>query len=377
MAGIYIHIPFCKQACHYCDFHFSVNQNRKSAMVEAIVSEIKLQKHYLGSEVISTVYFGGGTPSLLSELELDQILKEINHQFTLEEDTEITLEANPDDLTYSKLRMLTQLGINRLSIGIQSFNDTSLKYLNRAHNSNEAVKCIEDARKAGFDNLSIDLIYAIPSDDHRLWESDLSRVVALAPNHISSYCLTVEPQTVFGRKLKKGELKVASDDFAAHQFELLVGTLTDNGYAQYEVSNFCKAGFHSKHNSNYWRQEKYIGIGPSAHSYNGLSRQFNVNHNQKYLQSISKGVIPFELETLSRIDLINEYILTTLRTSWGTSLEYLSSLHAYDLLSDQNTYISTLIEKGFAIIENKHIKLTLSGKLLADKISSDLFLTSD
>ena len=374
MAGVYLHIPFCKQACHYCDFHFSVNQTRKPEIVDALISEIQLQKNYLGSENVKTIYFGGGTPSLLNDKELGKIMDALSSNFELVDDIEITLEANPDDLTPSKLKTLRDLGINRLSIGIQSFHDDALKYLNRAHGSKEALNCIDDARRIGFDNLSIDLIYAIPSDNHENWKHDLKKVIELQPNHISSYCLTIEPQTTFGRRHNRGELTIADEEFAARQFEILLDTLKSNGYQQYEISNFCKEEAYSRHNSNYWRQENYLGIGPSAHSYNGTSRQFNINHNQKYLRAINQGIIPAELEVLSLKDQINEYILTTLRTAWGVSLRKLKEEHSYVLINEQNKYIDDLLIQGLAVIKNDHLILTDQGKLLADKISSDMFL---
>lgn len=374
MAGIYLHIPFCKQACHYCDFHFSVNQSRKAEVIDAIVKEIILQREYLQSEPVGTIYFGGGTPSLLNDDELMKIMSAISESFNVNQTAEITLEANPDDLDEQKLETLRKVGINRLSIGIQSFNDDSLRYMNRAHNGEEAIQSVEMARRAGFENLSIDLIYALPSNDHSLWKSDLEQALALGTEHISSYCLTIEPNTTFGRKYAKGHLKVADEDFAAQQFEMLVKMLSDSGYQHYEISNFCREGYESKHNTSYWKQEPYLGIGPSAHSYNGDSRQFNVSHNQKYLYSIGKELIPAEVEYLSQNDRINEYVFTNIRTSWGVDNRKLKDLLSYDLLKAQKHYVKTLLDSKLVKVEKDRIILTEQGKLLADEISSNLFI---
>lgn len=374
MAGIYIHIPFCKQACHYCDFHFSTNLQSKEEMLLAISKEVILQKKYLAGEIIETIYFGGGTPSLLSSEELSQLLQTVYAHFEVAPFPEITLEANPDDLSFEKLSSFSEANINRLSIGIQSFDDNHLTYLNRAHNSQEALSCIEDARKVGIDNISIDLIYAIPSDNHDLWRKDLAQAIALKPTHISSYCLTIESSTAFGNWLKRGKIKSINDEYAAQQFEILLSTLKENGFEQYEVSNFCLPNQYSKHNSNYWRQEKYLGVGPSAHSYNGINRQFNISSNKKYVDAINQKIVPFTLDQLNHKDHINEYLLTTLRTKWGASLHKIEHTYQHDLLGVNEAYINDLLKRGLAKIENSALILTDQGKLFADKIASDLFL---
>lgn len=374
MAGLYIHIPFCAQACHYCDFHFSTNLATRTEIIKAIVLEIEIQHNYLQASTISTVYLGGGTPSLLTEIELKMIFDSIRKNFSVEPGAEITLEANPDDLTFEKLCMLKDVGINRLSIGIQSFDDRILKYLNRAHNSLAAQQCVADARRAGFNNISIDLIYAIDGQDDLLWMENIKQGMDLEPNHISSYSLTIENKTVFGKWSAMGKLNPVSDDRAATQFELLMETLERNGFEHYEISNFCKPGFRSQHNSNYWRQEKYLGVGPSAHSYNGESRQFNINNNNAYLKSMKTGKIPFESEVLTREDKVNEYLLTCLRTSWGCDLNKIKSDFDYDILHDQSLYLKNLVDKNLGAFDGAVLKLTKQGKLLADKISSDLFL---
>jgi oxygen-independent coproporphyrinogen-3 oxidase len=373
MAGIYLHIPFCRQACHYCDFHFSTQQDKKGEMVAAIARELELRRDYLQGEGIDTVYLGGGTPSLLSVDELSFLFDSIRKNFSLSEAAEVTLEANPDDLSRETLPALWKAGINRLSIGIQSFDDQVLQFLNRAHNGKAAIDCIDYARNAGFSNISIDLIYAIPGQDDNTWLKNVLLALALKPEHISSYSLTIEEKTVFGRWAAKGKLGLVDDDQAAIQLELLVSTLEQGGFEQYEVSNFARPGFQSKHNSSYWKQEKYLGVGPSAHSYDGATRQYNVSNNHLYLKALEKETIPFIRESLSREDMINDYLLTTLRTSWGSDLKKLQNDFGYDVLSSHGAYVHSLLEKGIAVLQNDTLILTRQGKLLADKISADLF----
>jgi oxygen-independent coproporphyrinogen III oxidase len=376
MAGIYFHIPFCKQACHYCDFHFSTNVAIKAEMVESLKRELKLQQHYLGNEPIETIYFGGGTPSLLSGEELGSILRDVYALFPVEDYAEITLETNPDDLSLDKLERFRVAGINRLSIGIQSFDDEVLRFLNRAHNSLNAKDAVARSRQVGFENISIDLIYAIPGQNEAAWIQNIKSAIELDPEHISAYNLTIEPQTVFGTWSKKGKLNAVADDAAATQLEILIRILSEAGYQQYEVSNFCKPGFESRHNSSYWQRKNYLGIGPSSHSYNKESRQYNVSNNHTYVKALSSGSIPFEKEVLTRNDHVNEYLLTTLRTLWGANLSVLKDEYGYDLLLEQKPYLDNLVANGLAIIEKNVMKLTPKGKMMADKISSDLFLIS-
>jgi oxygen-independent coproporphyrinogen-3 oxidase len=377
MAGIYIHVPFCKQACHYCDFYFSTNAGNKSDLVRAMADEIELQQIYLLGNIINTIYFGGGTPSLLQAEELGLILNTINKNFKVSDSPEITIEVNPDDLSQASLADFKMLGINRLSIGIQSFDDSILKFLNRAHNAKAAGQSIEWARKAGFDNISIDLIYSIPGQDNDLWRRNIDHALRYKPEHISAYSLTIEEKTAFGNWLAKGKLKAVEDDIAARQLEILMESLEAAGYLHYEISNFSKPGFESRHNSNYWKQEKYLGIGPSAHSFNFESRQANISNNHLYVKSLRSKKIPFEIEYLTKKDRINEYILTTLRTSWGTDLNKLKTEFAYDIESTHNNYLTNLINKGIVQIKDDVLSLTKRGKLLADKISSDLFLSNE
>jgi oxygen-independent coproporphyrinogen-3 oxidase len=374
MAGIYVHIPFCKQACHYCDFHFSTQLDKTNELVDALLKEIDLQRQYLEGEEVATLYFGGGTPSLLEISQLDKVINQIHKVFSVNPNMEFTLEANPDDLSLEKLTELKSAGVNRLSIGIQSFDDTVLRFLNRAHQSDDAKRSVENSRKAGIENISIDLIYAIPGQSEEQWKKNIETALALAPNHISSYSLTIEEKTVFGNWSKSGKFTSVIDDVAGSQLETLVEILENEGYNQYEVSNFAKPGFESQHNSSYWQRKKYLGIGPSAHSYNQVSRQHTIRNNHAYLQSIHKGVIPFEMELLTREDHVNEYLLTTLRTSWGTDLQMLNREWNYDLLHENKSYVLALTDNQLAVLEKNYLKLTRKGKLLADKIASDLFL---
>lgn len=373
MAGIYIHIPFCRQACHYCDFHFSVNQQNKAEMMAAISKELLLQRDYLQDETIETIYWGGGTPSLLMNTEIKLILDTIRSSHRIAADAEITLEANPDDLTPLSLKEFRDAGINRLSIGIQTFNSSQLKLLNRIHDGASAVKSFYDAREAGFSNISIDLMYSLPGETNADWKQDILQAVLLSPEHISCYSLTIEEKTAFGKWAATGKLKAEPDEVSARHLEIVMDELHQAGYEHYEISNFAKPGVYSRHNSNYWRGVKYLGVGPGAHSFNGESRQFNVLNNHAYIKAIQAGIIPFEKEVLSRENRINEYILTSLRTSWGTDLEYLNRCHRYDLVAENREYISQLLSKQLITLENHILKLTNTGKLLADKISSDFF----
>ncbi|MEH0156683.1 radical SAM family heme chaperone HemW [Limibacter armeniacum] len=373
MAGIYIHIPFCKQACHYCDFHFSTNMQLKTDMVEAIRKELEMQKDYV-QEPIRTLYFGGGTPSLLSETELNAIIDTVNQYYDTSGVEEITLEANPDDLKPQKLKELRNAGINRLSIGIQSFHGPHLKFMNRAHNAKEAEQCVKLAQDAGFENMTIDLIYAVPADDHSIWERDLNKAISLNVPHISSYCLTIEEKTAFGNWAKKGKIKPAGEEFAAEQFEMLVNGLTGAGYEHYEISNFAKPGLYSKHNTAYWQQQPYIGIGPGAHSYNGNSRQYNVSNNPKYIHALKEGTLPFEKEVLSVADQVNEYMMVRLRTMWGCDLSYLKERYNVDLKAVFAKELAEMEKYGWLTVHQNMMKLTEKGKLLADKIAGDLFI---
>jgi oxygen-independent coproporphyrinogen-3 oxidase len=376
MAGIYLHIPFCKQACHYCDFHFSTNQQSKTQLVHWMVREMELQKNYLEGEKLATIYFGGGTPSVLDQHELQLLLLAVKNNFPVAYNPEVTLEANPDDLTDEKIIALKRSGINRLSIGIQSFDDDVLKFLNRPHSSSDAIASIQRARSHGFTNISIDLIYAIPGQSEEQWKKNVGQALWLNPEHISAYSLTIEKKTVFGNWYEKGKLNLISDDASASQLEILTDALTAGGYEHYEISNFSRPGFHSRHNSNYWKGEKYLGVGPAAHSYNLESRQYNLSNNHLYMKALERNIVPFEKELLSKEDHVNEYVLTSLRTSTGLDLTNILKNYEINLYDLNRNYVDNLIVNDLAVLEKGFLKLTRKGRLLADKISSDLFLTT-
>jgi oxygen-independent coproporphyrinogen III oxidase len=352
LAGIYLHIPFCKQACHYCDFHFSTSMGLKETTIQAIAKELELRKDYLQGQRIETIYFGGGTPSLLTQQELELLLQTIKKLFIVSDDAEITLEANPDDLRPEKLQELKAAGINRLSIGLQSFYEPHLRMMNRAHNAVESLQCVKDAQAAGFDNITVDLIYGIPAPDHSIWLDDLKTLFSLNVQHVSCYALTIEPDTALGRWSKKGKFIPSEDDFTAHQFEILLEQMAAHGFVQYEISNFCKPGHESKHNSNYWRGVHYLGVGPSAHSFNGDSRQFNVANNRKYTDAITQLIIPAETEILTQADQANDYLLTTLRTIWGCDLTQMRDKYNYDVQATHTAYLQELQQKELASIKD-------------------------
>jgi putative oxygen-independent coproporphyrinogen III oxidase len=375
MAGIYIHIPFCKQACYYCDFHFSTNQAKRVELIKCVASELEYQKNYLSGEPIETIYLGGGTPSLLSRHELDEIFDSIHKHYTVIPSPEITIEANPDDISNEKVQSFKEVGVNRVSLGIQSFDDEVLKFLNRVHNSSDALTCALRLRESGINNLSIDLIHSIPNQDDRQLMVNLDKLIELAPQHISVYSLTIEPQTVFGKWASRGQLKAMDETQSANQFELVMDTLMNKGYQHYEISNFCLPGFASRHNSSYWQQKKYLGVGPSAHSFDGETRQFNVSNNHLYMNSILEGKLPIEKESLTRENKINEYIFTSLRTSNGCNLVYLINAYEYDLRKINSAYLQTLYTNNYVLLRDDSLILTRQGKLLADKIASDLFAT--
>lgn len=370
MAGIYIHIPYCKQACHYCDFHFSTSMGTRVQMINAIKKEISLQKNYLQEEV-QTIYFGGGTPSILSTSEVKEILIRINETFTVQKDAEISLEANPDDLSLQKAHELCNAGINRLSIGIQSFVEEDLKMMNRAHDVAMAKNSVKNAREAGFENISIDLMYGLPNLDMATWRSNLLEAIELSAEHISAYCLTIEAGTAFGNRVKKGKLIPPADETTAAQFELMIEMLKNANYEQYEVSNFCKENKYSKHNSSYWTQKPYLGVGPGAHSFNLAKRHMNIAHNTRYIKAIEEGVLPQEEELLSEPALINEYILTRLRTKWGCDVSHLKKL-GYDILKDKKEIITLLKTQKLISDDDNLLMLSERGRLLADEITLQL-----
>lgn len=374
MGGIYIHIPFCKKACHYCDFHFSTSLKNKSKLVEAICSEIEQRKDYLADKKIETLYFGGGTPSLLTKEELEKILNCVKSHFTLLKNAEITLEANPDDLTAAKLKELKSSGINRLSIGIQSFFDEDLKLMNRSHTSEQAIMAVKEAQKTGFENITIDLIYGLPDLIIERWKQNLKQAFSLGVPHISAYNLTVEERTALNHLVKTKKVRLPEELLVIEQFTALIEEAEKNNFIHYEISNFSKEGMQSKHNSSYWKGVHYLGIGPSAHSYNGISRQWNISNNAIYIKNINEGKRWFEEEKLTEENKFNEYVMTRLRTMWGIDLVFIKSTFGEKKLANMLNSSKDYILSGHINRKEESIILTQKGKLLADKIASDLFI---
>jgi oxygen-independent coproporphyrinogen III oxidase len=385
MSGIYIHIPFCKQACHYCDFHFSTNLKKKNEMVLALAKEIEMrsktsnfQLPTSSPEIIETIYFGGGTPSILSVEDLRFLIDSVYKNYKVVENPEITVEANPDDLDNETIRQLANSPVNRLSIGIQSFFEDDLKLMNRAHNSEEAKKCLETATQY-FDNISIDLIYGVPEMTNEKWLQNIEMALSFGVPHISSYALTVEPKTALHSFIQKGIIPQPDDEVAQEHFQILVDKLSENGFIHYELSNFGKENYFSKNNSSYWLGKKYIGIGPSAHSYDGKNRGWNVSNNSLYIKSIQENKLPIEMETLTKTDRYNEYIMTGLRTIWGVSLnrierEFGKTYLDYLLNQSKKHIDEALLEFVKSSEVETVLKTTKKGKFLSDGIASDLFL---
>jgi oxygen-independent coproporphyrinogen-3 oxidase len=375
MSGIYIHIPFCKQACNYCNFHFSTSLKYKEDMLTAIGKEMSMQRGYLENTAVETIYWGGGTPSLLSADELLRLWDQLQLNFPDQALTEVTLEANPDDLNPAFLQALKNTPVNRLSIGIQSFQDQDLKYMNRAHNAQQADYAVKLAQDKGFDNISIDLIYGTPTMSHTQWNDNLQQAVALGVPHISSYALTVEPATALAHAIKKGTTKAPADQESAYQFEQLMDALEEAGYEHYEISNFAQPGRYARHNTNYWKNKPYLGLGPSAHSYNGSSRKWNIANNAVYMRSIlQEGRLSFEQEQLSEKDRYNEYIMVSLRTMWGIDLDYIAGAFGNQAQQNLLEAAQRFAEKNWINITADSIKLSRQGRLFADRIASDLFL---
>ncbi len=371
---LYLHIPFCHQACHYCDFHFSTNVALKTDLVNAICQEIKLQKDYLGSKYLKTIYFGGGTPSLLTAKELEQIFHTVHQNFSVETEAEITLEANPEDLTSSYLTAIKSLGINRLSIGIQSFREENLRFLNRNHSSAQALTCISQAQDIGIDNISIDLIYGIPGNNLPNLASDIQKAVDTNVSHISAYSLTIEPKTVFGQQKKKGVFKELPESIQSQNFSFTRKLLAEKGFEAYETSNFAINEHYSKHNTSYWNQESYLGVGPSAHSFNQDSRQWNIAKNGVYMKAINDQSIPAEIEVLTEANKINEYMMTRLRTKWGIEWSKIEKTFAKLNVEIPMDLIKNWQQNDWAYISSEHLILTETGALMADKLAADLFI---
>ena len=375
MSGIYIHIPFCKQACHYCDFHFSTSLKLKSNLVEAILTEIDLRLPYLKNKNIETIYFGGGTPSLLSEKELFLILEKLHKTYNVSSHAEITLEANPDDLSIDKLKELKRLEINRLSIGLQSFNDEELIWMNRAHTAAESEASVKRSQDKGFENISIDLIYGSKFSNLTNWKKTLDKTISLDVKHISSYNLTIEDKTKLGHDFKVKKEMAIDDEKSSELFLEMIDRLEKNKFIHYEISNFGKENWFSNHNSNYWKGIDYIGFGPSAHSFDGVSRQWNISNNSLYIKNVNDtNESYFEKELLSEVDQFNEYILTSLRTIWGIDAEVLKNKFSSEIIDSFNRNINTYISKGMVTFTNNQYVLTSKGKLFADRIASELFV---
>jgi len=375
MAGIYVHIPFCKQACNYCNFHFSVAKKQIPEMVHAIAQEAELQNQFLKQQIVDTLYFGGGTPSLLTIEQLLFLLETIQQQYTLAADAEITLEVNPDDCTPEALVQWRSAGINRLSMGVQSFRDADLVWMNRSHNATAAVQAIQQAYTAGFYNISIDLIYGIPGLTEEAWKENINKAITLPIQHLSCYALTIEPKTALYHSIENKSKENIDAAVQAKQFELLMQWLPEAGFEQYEVSNFSKPAYESKHNSSYWKGIPYVGLGPSAHSYNGTLRQWNIANNTLYIQSIQKGKIPAETEVLTPVQKRNEQIMIALRTREGLTLSTLD-----DNWTETNKLrliraAQKWLYQGFMEWQpqKEQIRLTKKGMLFADGIAADLF----
>ena len=376
MAGIYIHIPFCKKKCSYCDFHFSTTfEAYRERMVNAICNEVEIRSKEIAKEIVETIYLGGGTPSILNENELSKILCSVKENYSLAEGFELTMECNPDDCSTENLMAWKQIGFNRLSIGIQSLEANQLDWMNRAHSSNESIAAVKSAHACGFNNITVDLIYGLPDLTNKRWEETIRLVAELPITHISAYCLTVEEKTPLASWVKSGKIRPVTNQNQSEQFLILVKTLAELGFEQYEISNFAKNNAYSRHNTAYWQNKNYLGIGPSAHGYDGEKRYWNVANNQAYMKSIESRQLPQEEELLSSFDRFNERIMVGLRTKWGVSISELKSYLALD--HEWLEQINGFKDEGLLVVSNDHLILTEAGKLRADAIASDLFQLSN
>jgi oxygen-independent coproporphyrinogen-3 oxidase len=376
MPGIYIHIPFCKKACHYCDFHFSTSLQYADEMVDSICKEILLKKDRINGSV-GSIYLGGGTPSILPQHHLLKIFDTINHVFAVDSNAEITIETNPDDLTAQKLKELRQLPVNRFSVGIQSFYNEDLVWMNRAHNADEAESCIKRSQDAGFENLTLDLIYGYPLLTDAKWLNNIEKAINLQVPHISAYALTVEPKTALAYAIKTKKQPPVSDNQSAAQFIILMDQLQNAGFEHYEISNFALPQQYAVHNTNYWKGIDYLGIGPSAHGFDGHNRYINPANNALYMQELSHNKLPEFVEELSKNDRFNEYIMTSLRTMWGIDLEKINTDFGRDFLTETKHNIALLENKDWLIATENKIKLSPAGKLFADHVASELFVVNE
>jgi oxygen-independent coproporphyrinogen-3 oxidase len=373
VSGIYIHIPFCKKACHYCNFHFSTNQNSKSSFIKALSKELRLRSFEYESNKIQTIYFGGGTPTVLQISELTSILDVVYEFYNVSETPEITLEANPDDLDLEKIVTLSKTKINRLSIGIQSFHETDLVAMNRAHSAYQAKKCLDLATRY-FDNITIDLMFGMPTMSMDLWRENLQIAFGFGIKHLSCYAMTVEPQTALEHFIKKGSHPPMDDELAANHFKVIIEETSKQGFIHYETCSFGKPDYFSKHNTSYWLGKTYLGVGPSAHSFNGKKRSWNISNNSKYIKSIEASILPSESEILSIENKFNEYIMTGLRTMWGVSLQIIETEYGPKIKDQLLDNATKLLKSDFLVIEDQHLKVTTTGKFLSDGIASELFL---
>jgi len=372
MSGIYLHIPFCKKACHYCNFHFSTTANYIDEMVAALKKELQLRKHE-AHQPVETIYFGGGTPSMLTATQINELITQVDLHFDVVQHPEITLEVNPDDLSKSYTRELKRIGINRLSIGVQSFNDEELKLMNRAHSGKQAMQSILWAQEV-FDNISIDLLYGTPHTTFADWQKNLATALTLDVPHISSYALTLEPKTALEHFVKKGVVSLLDEQDVEEQFLYLTATLVSAGYEHYELSSFGKKGFHSKNNTAYWKGKPYLGIGPSAHGFDGNNRYWNVSNNAQYIKKIGEGQLPQTIEKLSVVDKYNEAIMIGLRASWGVSLQHMEQELGIRYRKHLTQQAQRFIAEGLLYMDSDALKTTPSGTFLADGIAADLFL---
>ena len=380
MAGIYIHIPFCRQACHYCNFHFSVSLRHKGEFLDCLLKEVDLRKDFFGKTRdqggkyrLESIYLGGGTPSILGIEELNRIFERLSEFYDFDQSAEITLEANPDDLTFEKLEALRETPVNRLSIGIQSFHAADLAYMNRIHSPRQAIQAIENAQKLGYQNLTIDLIYGTPTMNDLQWKENLERTLGFGISHISAYALTVEPKTALEVFIRRGQAKPVEEEQSARQFEIMVDLLAGHGYQHYEISNFALPGKFSRHNLSYWTGKPYLGLGPSAHSFRGTERSWNPPNTTKYINSISQGNLPLESEQLTPAQRYDEYLMTSLRTMWGCDLKKVEVEWGEEKRAELETQTRQYIEQGLMIKKDNHLILTEKGRLFADRIAGDLF----
>ena len=372
MAGIYIHIPFCKRRCIYCDFFSTIQSEKKPTYIHALCQELEMRKNYLEGEEIETIYLGGGTPSQLTEKELNKIFTSLYNIYKVKEDAEITLEANPDDLTPEYVSMLRRLPINRISMGIQTFQEETLKLLHRRHTARQAIEAFQRCREAGFQNISIDLMYGLPGETLDTWKEDLQQAIALHPEHISAYHLIYEEGTALWKLRDEHQVEEADEDLSVTLFKNLIDELKQAGYQHYEISNFCLPGLHSRHNSSYWTGKKYLGCGPSAHSFNGSSRQWNIASLDNYLKGIASGKPNYEIEELDLYTRYNDFVITSIRTCWGMSLSRLRSEYGEELYRYCLRMAKSHLGQGVLEIEEDTLRLTQEGIFISDGIMSDL-----